>query len=338
MADPIFGTGNYRYQVVDGFFKRPRKWPFMEATDVAVDKDDNVYVLNRGPYAAVMIFDKQGNFLDGWGRTGGIGAHGVSSDFTDPHGITIGPDGDVYTADTVSHVVRHWTKEGKLLLTIGRPHFNAVEYSGEPFNRPTHMTVASNGDFYASDGYGNSHIHVFDPYGKHKFSWGGHGSGPGEFETIHSVFIDYDDGDKVYAADRYNNRVQYFTPQGEFVGEWSDLNLANSVRKGPGGEWVVAELDHRISIVNGEGQVLSRWGDTGVELDDRPTGSGLPGSRSRNPMVVGRVTKEPGPGLFCAPHGIAVDSEGSIYVAEVSESFAGVDRGGRSCQKFVRIR
>jgi hypothetical protein len=40
--------------------------------------------------------------------------------------------------------------------------------------------------------------------------------------------------------------------------------------------------------------------------------------------------------MFCAPHGLAVDSEGSFYVAEASESWAGLDRGDRSIQKFVR--
>ena len=52
-----FGSGKHSYQVADGFFKRPRKWPFTEVTDVAVDRDDNVYVFNRGPYAPIMIFD-----------------------------------------------------------------------------------------------------------------------------------------------------------------------------------------------------------------------------------------------------------------------------------------
>ena len=54
------GTGAYQYKVVEGFFKRPKKWPFMEVAGVATDNDDNVYVFNRGPYAAIMVFDKAG--------------------------------------------------------------------------------------------------------------------------------------------------------------------------------------------------------------------------------------------------------------------------------------
>jgi DNA-binding beta-propeller fold protein YncE len=323
-----FGSGKFQYQVVEPFFKRPRRAAFIDGADVAVDKDDNVYLFARSAYAAVMVFDKDGDFLDSWGRMG--------DDFGAPHGITVGPDGNVYTADNQNHTLKVWTKEGKLLLTLGRANQNAPVQSGDPFNMPTHLSVASNGDLFGSDGYQNSRVHCFDPYGKLKFSWGGHGSGQGQFDTIHSVFVDYQDGDKVYAADRYNNRVQFFTPQGEFLGEWTGLNLANSVRRGTDGNFYVAELDHRISVLSPEGELLARWGDTGVELDDSNIGSGLPTSPSRNPMLTGKVTHEPGPGLFCAPHGIAVDSEGSIYVAEVSESWTGLDRGGRSIQKFVR--
>ena len=324
-----FGEGAFRYKVVDGFFKRPRGWPFVEVADVAVDHDDNVYVFNRGPYAAVMVFDKSGEYLDGWGRIG--------FDFIVPHGINVGPDGYVYTSDTGDHTVRRWTKDGKLLMTLGRPLINAPEQSGDPFNRPTHLAVSSSGDFYASDGYGNSHIHCFSSDGKLKFSWGGHGSGPGQFATIHHLYIDVDDDDKIYACDRYNNRIQFFSPAGDFIGEWANLKLPNAVRKGPDGNFYVAELDHKISILDPQGKLLASWGENDVEVDDSETGSGLPDSPSRHPMIKGKVQHEPGAGLFGAPHGIAVDSEGSFYVSEVSETFLGIDRGDRSVQKFIRI-
>jgi sugar lactone lactonase YvrE len=325
-------TRPYRYRPVEGFFKRPRKWTFVEVADVDVDADDNVYVFNRSA-RPMMIFDKRGNFLDAWGE---MSEHY----FTVPHGLTVGPDGFVYTADQGDHTVRKWTKDGRLLMTLGRVHINAADHSGQPFNRPTNFTVASNGDLYVSDGYGNAHIHCYDSSGMLKFSWGGRGHGPGQFDTIHSVFIDREDGDKVYAADRYNNRVQFFTPQGEFLGQWQDLRLPNSVRRGPDGVFYIAELNHRVTVCQADGTILARWGED-VAVDDEEMGSGkglaLPTAPSRRPLIKGRVISEPGAGLFCAPHGIAVDSESSIYVAEVSESSSGLDRGSRSIQKFIRV-
>jgi DNA-binding beta-propeller fold protein YncE len=322
--------GRDRYEVVDGFFKRPRGWTFIEVADVGVDSDDNVYVFCRGTHP-VMIFDKEGRFLDAWGEMG-------ENYFIFPHGLSVGRDGFVYTADSRDHTVRKWTNDGKLVMTLGSAHQNAPAFSGKPFNRPTHATAASNGDVYVSDGYGNARIHCFSPQGELKFSWGFPGSGPGEFNTVHSVFIDHDDNDTVYAADRYNNRVQFFTLEGGYLGEWSGLRLPQSVRKGPDGSFYVAELSHRVTVLSRDGTVLARWGD-GVEVDDAEVGGvalALPDAPSRNPMVRGRVHNDPGPGLFCAPHGIAVDSEGSFYVAESSESWIGLDRGSRSIQKFVR--
>ncbi len=61
--------GRERYEVVEGFFRRPKGWTFVEVADVAVDGDDNVYVFCRGTHP-VMIFDKDGRFLDAWGEMG----------------------------------------------------------------------------------------------------------------------------------------------------------------------------------------------------------------------------------------------------------------------------
>jgi DNA-binding beta-propeller fold protein YncE len=323
--------GRDRYEVVDGFFRRPRGWTFVEVADVGIDADDNVYVFCRGTHP-VMVFDREGRFLDAWGEIGG------ENYFTFPHGLSVGVDGFVYTADSKDHTVRKFTPDGRLVLTLGSHHQNAPAFSGKPFNRPTHATVASNGDIYVSDGYGNANIHCFSPDGELRFSWGSPGSGPGQFNTVHSVFIDHDDNDTLYVADRFNNRVQFFTPAGEFLGQWPNLRLPQSVRKGPDGAFYVAELSHRITVLDRDGTVLARWGD-GVEVDDHETGGvalALPDAPSRNPMVRGRVHHDPGAGLFCAPHGIAVDSAGSFYVAETSEAWIGLDRGDRSVQKFVR--
>ncbi|HEX5466557.1 MAG TPA: peptidyl-alpha-hydroxyglycine alpha-amidating lyase family protein [Candidatus Limnocylindrales bacterium] len=323
--------GRDRYRVVDGFFRRPKGWTFVEVADVAVDPDDNVYVFCRGTHP-VMIFDREGRFLDAWGD---IGGHNY---FTFPHGLTVGLDGFVYTADSRDHSVRKFTKDGKLLMTLGQPHQNAPAFSGQPFNRPTHATVAPNGDLYVSDGYGNARIHCFSPEGQLKFSWGRPGHGPGEFNTVHSVFIDPAD-ETLYAADRFNNRVQFFSLSGEYRGEWNDLRLPQSVRKGPDGAFYVAELSHRVTVLAPDGTVRERWGD-GVEVDDHEVGGvdlALPDAPSRRPMVTGRVHDEPGAGLFCAPHGIAVDSQGSFYVADTAETWIGLDRGNRSIQKFAPV-
>jgi DNA-binding beta-propeller fold protein YncE len=198
------------------------------------------------------------------------------------------------------------------------------------------MTVGSNGDYYVSDGYGNSHVHCFDSTGKHKFSFGGNGSGPGQFDVIHNVFVDRTDGDKLYCADRWNNRVQFFTSTGKYLGEWTDLIHPNSVRRAPDGNFVIGELYHRVTVMSPEGKVVARWSHD-AEVEDLAVGGGLPTSPARNPMLKGKVMHEPGAGYLAAPHGITVDSQGSIYLADVAESYCGFDRGDRAVQKFMPV-
>ena len=69
-------------------------------------------------------------------------------------------------------------------------------------------------------------IALASPEGELRVSYGSSGHGPGEFNTVHSVFIDHGDGDRVYAADRYNNRVQYFTPEQteDHMVEWKNVS------------------------------------------------------------------------------------------------------------------
>ena len=40
--------GRDRYEVVEGFFQRPKGWTFVEVADVGMDRDDNVFVFCRG--------------------------------------------------------------------------------------------------------------------------------------------------------------------------------------------------------------------------------------------------------------------------------------------------
>src|SRR5439155_15039166 len=92
---------------------------------------------------------------------------------------------------------------------------------GPPFNRPTNLAVAPSGDVYVSDGYGNCRVHRYAADGKLIGSWGEPGSGPGQFILPHSVWVAADG--RVLVADRENDRIQVFSPSGEYLTEWGAL-------------------------------------------------------------------------------------------------------------------
>ena len=266
----ILGDGAYRYDVSgDDWGDLPEGWSYKEATSVAVDTNDNVYVFNRGEHP-VIVFDRDGTVINSWGE-------GV---FTSAHGAAIGPDGSLYCIDAADHTVRKFTLDGKLLMTLGEKGRGSGRLSGKPFRNPTHAAVDPNtGDIYVSDGYSNAVVHKYSPDGKLLLSWGRSGTDPGEFNTVHNIATDGEGN--VYVADRENQRVQVFDSSGGFQTQWNDLAMASCItidiekslayvgemyagipRNPMGwGNWTGKRLGPRVTVFDLDGNVVARVGD-----------------------------------------------------------------------------
>ena len=320
----LLGTGNFTYEVSgENWGNLPDGWNYREATALALDSHDNLYVFNRGSHP-IIVLGPDGNVLKTWGEGG----------FVNPHGVAIGPDDSVYTVDFGDNTVRKFTPDGTLLMTIGTPGKAALPMSGDPFSSPTHVAVDSrNGDLFVSDGYKDARVHKYAPDGRHLLSWGESGTGEGQLSVPHNITTDRDGW--VYVADRENQRIQIFDSKGKFETQWA-LDLARpgcvDVKHIDGGRLAyVGEffagfmtnamgmgLGPRVSILDGEGKVQARLGDH--TFGDEA-------------------------GRFYSPHAIAVDSRGDIYVAEVpiTESYGGLipaltdpTKERRSLQKLVK--
>ena len=62
----IFGSGDYRYRVIEGWAKWPEAWHLGDAAGVGVDRNDRVYAFHRGDHP-VVVFDRNGNYVRSWG-------------------------------------------------------------------------------------------------------------------------------------------------------------------------------------------------------------------------------------------------------------------------------
>ena len=207
----IVGSGDYRYEQIDNWAKVPSGWSLHEVGAVGVDKQDNVYVFNRGEHP-MMVFDREGNFLRAWGE--GL--------FPRAHGLHMAPDDTVFLTDDGDHSVRKCTLDGKVLLTLGTPGKPAPFMSGQPFHRCTHTALSPNGEIYVSDGYGNARVHKYAPDGKPLMSWGESGTEPGQFNLVHNISCDPDGW--VYVADRENHRIQVFDGNGRYETQFNNLH------------------------------------------------------------------------------------------------------------------
>ena len=236
------GHHGIEFEVVEGWERLPEGWSFTEVAGVATDSRDRVYVFCRGEHP-LIVFDKDGKFLDAWGE-------GM---FPRPHGIFIDHLDQVHLVDCWDHTIRTFTTDGTLLRTVGEPgqcsdtgfepDVSPVQYAGEPFNQVTNVAVLRDGSMYVADGYGNARVHRFDANGKLEFSWGSPGSAPGEFNLPHGIAVD--SAGTVYVADRENSRIQLFSPGGEYLRSWDFVNRPDDIFIDEQDNVHVAELGFR---------------------------------------------------------------------------------------------
>ena len=251
------GTGKYTYELVEGWGRLPEGW-VLGQTAIVTDSQDRVYLFNRGDHPLVVM-DRDGNFLTSWGE----------GTLPDAHGMFIDADENIYMPVKNSHVVLKYSLSGNLLMTLGawdQPSdtgwsgvtTDIVKQAAGPFHRPSDVALSPEGDLYISDGYGNASVHKFTGDGRLLFSWGAPGkTGPGEFHVPHGVWV-HTDG-RVFVADRENHRIQIFTPDGEFLTQWTDFSRPCDIYIDGDETVFVPELDAFMSVLSIDGRLLARW-------------------------------------------------------------------------------
>ncbi|HSU05370.1 MAG TPA: 6-bladed beta-propeller [Acetobacteraceae bacterium] len=288
------GTGAYCYSFERDWAKLPRGWSFSSPTREgrppstcvrgAATANGDVLVLARSAHP-VMVFDAEGRFVTSWGE-------GCFSSFV--HGLSVDAAGHVWIADSGRHEVTEHAADGTLIRTLGDREVPAPTFYGRPFNMPTGVAFASDGDMYVSDGYGNRRVHRFAADGTLKHSWGEPGSGPGQFALVH--FIAIDDRDQIYIADRENDRIQLFARDGEFLAAWTDFRQPSDLAFG------------REAIYVGAQDGLSIW------------------TKQRKP-IVRWDRNDPYEGAFSI-HGIWIDAAENIYLAHFDRAVSKLTRLG----------
>jgi DNA-binding beta-propeller fold protein YncE len=328
------GPHRLEYEVLEGWEQLPDGWSFVEVAGVAVDSRDRVYVFNRGAHP-IIVFDKDGRFLDAWGE----------DIFTNAHGIFIDRHDHIWCADNFDHTVRKFTSEGELLMTLGEANRPAdtgfrighspVRRAGGPFNMVTNVAVAPSGEMFVSDGYGNARVHRFSATGELLASWGEPGSGPGQFNLPHSIAVDR--SGRVFVADRENSRIQIFTSDGDFLESWDWVNRPDDLFIDEQENLYIAELGWNVPSPEVPHYRWSKYPPVGHAPIARVTICDPDGNiqtqigGSGDPLL---------PGNFIVPHGIWADSRGDFYVGEVVKASGAIDHFApltcHAFQKFIR--
>jgi DNA-binding beta-propeller fold protein YncE len=204
------------YHAVEGWAQLPAGMQWGQVISVKPDAHGNLWVFHRSE-PPILEFDASGKFLKSFG----------AGMFVQPHGLEIDRDGNVWTTDQTAkdgkgEQVIKFSPEGKVLMTLGKA--GVAGPGPDTFNGPCDVAIAPNGDIFVADGHGgdtNARVVKFSKDGKYIKEWGKKGSGPGEFDTLHSMAMD--SKGRLFIADRGNSRIQIFDQDGKFIAEWKQF-------------------------------------------------------------------------------------------------------------------
>jgi DNA-binding beta-propeller fold protein YncE len=253
-------------------------------SSITADRAGNIYVIHRptDPNAdPVVVLDHDGKLVRSWGK-------GM---YTIPHGVEIGPDGNVWTTDANTSKIYEFSPMGKKLLEI--------EVGGIPDPKADFCSItdvafspARPGHVFVADGYCNGRVLEYDAKGAKVQEFGEKGDGPGQFNNAHGIAVGPDGN--IYVADRENGRVQWFDVSGKLLGVRTyGGQFYNIVFDSKGEMWAAVHpkgvsLDEEFQVVHFDmktGKMLGRVPGRSHQLGIGFDGSIYPASRSENLIV-----------------------------------------------------
>jgi peptidylamidoglycolate lyase len=207
----------------------------------------------------------------------------IVSYMQDTHGLRVYND-YIWVTDIKNHQIYKIDKNGRLVWSFGEKGVPGCDKMH--LNKPTDIAVDSNGNIYIADGYGNSRVICIDSEGKYLFDWGVLGDKPGQFNHPHNIIIA---DNKVYVADRDNNRIQVFTADGRFIAEHRQSGKVFGLDAYENKLYIsiVSDTNNSILVTDLSCNKIAEFGQTGSDMMQ-----------------------------FKTPHGLAVDRD-NIYIADM---------------------
>ena len=238
----------------------------------------------------IVVYDANGNIIETWKQWDKI--------LRRPHSIYISPydpQKRVWVVDDNMQAIYIFTHDGKQLLqTIGTPEQEGADATH--FNRPTYIDWLPDGTFFVSDGYTGTRVAKFDKNGKFLMQWGIKGTPPNEkrpgyMNNVHGVAVDPVNR-HVFVNDRNNHRIQVFDENGKYLSEWhidADPSSLHLLYIGTDRNvWTFDRTTNKMVKYDQQGHLLYAWGAMGTFA-----------------------------GGLWGVHGMSVDQQGNLYVAEV---------------------
>ncbi len=313
----IIGSGEHQYEVNHRHVQLPDQYHWQVTHNVAVDRDQNLYVMHEGSaklkdHPAIFVFDPDGKFIRAFGSQFQGGGHGIEVHQE-------GKEQFLYvTGYQQVKSIAKMTLTGEIIWYLRAP-MESGRYTHEEVTRtnrtwgrnrfmPTNVAFHPNGDsFYLADGYGAHCIHRYHINGTYLSTFGKSGKKDGQFNLPHGLWID-DRGDRsptIAVTDRGNGRMQWFTLDGEHLKTESKpftLPANVDVYKDL---MLIPDLASRLTFIDGNDNIF--------HIGHDPEWSKQVNAKKK------AMRKDPSKwqdGKFIHPHDACFDASGNIFVAE----------------------
>lgn len=298
----VVGQGAHRWRVVPGWGVLDGQTPVNDCHGMIQTRDGRIFLLTNHTQNNVIIYDRGGKLLGKWG-----------TEFPGAHGFTLLVErGEefFYITDHKRHQFFKTTLDGKILRTWDYPEKSGKYTKAEEFN-PTHIALAPDGGFFVVDGYGKNWCLRYDARGEYVACFGGDQPDGANLVCAHGAWVDERDARQLlWVTSRTEGKLKRYTLDGTWV---DTLEL-------PGAQpnFIVPFGDHTviphlrgnsglkdqpkngfISILGPDRKLLANLAAPAPVYED--------GKLAR----LGSDTK-----LFTYPHGILIDDQQSIYVAQ----------------------
>lgn len=261
---------------------------------ITFDRQGNFFVVDKGNNR-VQKFSAQREFITSFG-----GEQEDAVQFYSPHGVAVDSNDNLYVSDFGNSRIIVVTGDGVLsnLWYFGLPDLQ----NPQPMSHFAGIHIDENDHVYIPDSSG-SRMLKYSGNGDFITEWGASGNKDGNFSFIvpdldgglYYGAVTSDSTGRIIVADTYNNRLQTFTQNGDFLTAWSSGGNNDDQFHLPFG--LTLDSDNNIYIVDCGNDRVQIYSPQGIFK----SGFGKTGS---------------GNGEFNAAHGIDIDSSGNIYVAD----------------------
>lgn len=273
---------------------------FTGAHDLAIGPNGDIYVADARNHR-IQRFSADGAFISTWGSFATVdsGGNAPGGTFNEPWGIAVAPDGSVYVADTWNYRIQKFAADGKFVTMWGTA---GTADSPVSFWGPRGIVVNARGQVLVTD-TGNNRVLVYDANGGFLSQFGLNGMNQGEFDEPVGLAIDNEG--LLYVADTWNQRIQVFQPLSDeisygYLREWQvsawegqSVNNKPYIDVDQTGHVFITDPDaYRILEFDNVGNFIRGWGDYSSGIDG-----------------------------FGMPIGIAVDSQGKVWVSDAENGY-----------------